>query len=78
MPFVYRRICICISQLRRYEELDPEQNNLAIVQNGQSFILEVDESDQVWVYVLSENLTDAEYTMTSEGEKVRRGQTQFL
>ena len=24
---------------------------------------------QVWVYVLSENLTDAEYTMTSEGEK---------
>ena len=52
-----------------YEELDPEQNNLAIVQNGQSFILEVDESDQVWVYVLSENLTDAEYTMTSEGEK---------
>lgn len=61
-----------------YEELDPEQSNLAIVQNGQSFILEVDESDQVWVYVLSENLTDAEYTMTSEGEKYEGVEPSFF
>ena len=51
-----------------YEDLDPEQNNLAIIKSGEAFVGSFKKTDQVWVYVPEDNLTDVNFAMSTEGE----------
>jgi len=61
-----------------YEDLDPEQNNLAIIKSGEAFVGSFEKTDQVWVYVPQDNLTDVDFAMSTEGEGYSGTEPNFL
>ena len=61
-----------------YDDLDPEQNNLAIIKSGEAFVGSFEETDQVWVYVPHDNKTDVDFAMSTEGEDYTGTEPNFL
>tara|TARA_B100000575_G_scaffold3722_1_gene2813 strand:- start:2637 stop:3413 length:777 start_codon:yes stop_codon:yes gene_type:complete len=60
-----------------YEDLDPEQNNIAIISAGETYTGTFDDTTQVWLYSAMDESSEANFTMMANGSEYEGKEPNF-